>query len=176
MMTEQQKQFLREYTGNSGFINSLKNQYLYNGYLSSRQLECLTKIINPEPRVFTISMGVRLLLSKGAATRISNSLGVDFVHRGFEVVKVHAETERAYLLDVKFAATRTVTCCVCGIHLKNEVSRSIGIGPVCAEKHGIPYELNALNLLQAKLDAVDQTAFKVWVPKHSIKEREGVTA
>jgi hypothetical protein len=125
-----------------------------------------------EPKVFTISIGVRLLLGKGASTRISNSLGVDFVHRGFEVVGIHAETERAYLLDLKFAATRTVTCCVCGIQLKNEVSRSIGIGPVCAEKHGIPYELNALNLLQAKLDAVDQVAHKVWVAKWAIKERE----
>jgi hypothetical protein len=169
-MSPELKSFLREYQGPSSFVQSLRDQYLYKGYLSEKQVECLKKMM--EPRSFSISIGVRLLLSKGASTRISNSLGVDFIHRGFQVMAVHAETERAYLLDVKFAATRTVTCCVCGIQLKNEVSRSIGIGPVCAEKHGIPYELNALNLLQAKLDAVDQTAFKVWVPKHSIKERE----
>ena len=171
-MTDEMKQFLTDYNGQSNFVQSLKNQYLYKGFLSERQVECLQKVINPEPRVFSIKEGTKILVGKGAATRISQSLGVDYVHRGFEVVKVHAETERAYLVDVRFAATRTVTCCVCGIHLKNEVSRSIGIGPVCAEKHGIPYELNALNLLQAKLDSVDQVAFKVWIGKWTIKERE----
>jgi hypothetical protein len=169
-MSPEIQSFLRDYQGSSSFVQSLRDQYHRNGYLSLKQVECLKKMM--EPKVFTISIGVRLLLGKGASTRISNSLGVDFVHRGFEVVGIHAETERAYLLDLKFAATRTVTCCVCGIQLKNEVSRSIGIGPVCAEKHGIPYELNALNLLQAKLDAVDQVAHKVWVAKWAIKERE----
>ena len=171
-MTEEMKQFLTDYNGQSNFVQSLKNQWLYKGFLSERQVECLTKIINPEPKVFSIKVGEKLLLGKSAATRISQSLGVDYVHRGFEVVKVHAETERAYLLDVRFAATRTVNCCVCGIHLKTEISRSIGIGPVCAEKHGIPYELNSLNLLQSKLDAVQSVAHKVWIPKWNIKERE----
>ena len=169
-MSPEIQSFLREYQGQSSFIQSLRDQYHRNGYLSLKQVECLKKMM--EPKSFSISIGVRLLLSKGASTRISNSLGVDFIHRGFQVMAVHAETERAYLLDVKFAATRTVACCVCGIQLKNEVSRSIGIGPVCAEKHGIPYEVNALNLLQAKLDAVEWVAHKVWVPKHSIKEKE----
>jgi hypothetical protein len=169
-MSPEIQSFLRDYQGSSSFVQSLRDQYHRNGYLSLKQVECLKKMM--EPKSFSISIGVRLLLGKGASTRISNSLGVDFVHRGFEVVGIHAETERAYLLDLKFAATRTVTCCVCGIQLKNEVSRSIGIGPVCAEKHGIPYELNALNLLQAKLDAVDQVAHKVWVAKWAIKERE----
>lgn len=172
MMTDEMKQFLTDYNGQSNFVQSLKNQYLYKGFLSERQVECLTKIINPEPRVFSVKVGEKLLLGKSASERISRSLGVDFVHRGFEVLAVHAETEKAVLLDVRFSATRTVNCCVCGIHLKNEVSRSIGIGPVCAEKHGIPYELNSLNLLQSKLDAVNATAHKVWVPKWNIKEKE----
>ena len=162
--------YLREYQGDSGFVNSLKQQLMLKGYLSLKQVEVLRKIIGPKN--YSVKIGEKLLLGKGSAERISRSLGVDFVHRGFEVLAVHAETERAVLVDVRFTATRTVTCCVCGIHLKNETSRSIGIGPVCAEKHGIPYEMNALNLLQAKLDAVQAVAHKVWVPKYSIKEKE----
>lgn len=164
-------QYLKDYQGSSNFINSLKNQYLYKGYLSERQVEALKKCM--APRKFSFSIGERFVLSKGAATRISQALGVDFVHRGFEVMGIHAETERAVLVDLKFSATRTINCCSCGIILKNDVSRSIGIGPVCAEKHGIPYELNALNLLQSKLESVDRIAHKVWVPKMSIKEVEG---
>ena len=170
MMNEQMKEFLNNYSGQSNFINSLKNQYLYRGYLSEKQVECLRKAM--EPKVYSVKVGEKLVLSKSVSTRISESLGVDFVHRGFEVLGVHAETERAVLVDLKFTATRTVNCCVCGIALKNEVSRSIGIGPVCAERHGIPYELNALGLLQAKLDAVQQVAQKTWVPKWGIKEVE----
>lgn len=171
MMTQEMIQFLNGYDGQSSFVRSLADQYRRYGNLSVRQVECLQKMM--EPKVFSVKVGQKLVLGKGASTRISQSLGVDFIHRGFEVVGVHAETERALLLDVRFTATRTVNCCVCGIHLKNEVSRSIGIGPVCAEKHGIPYEVNALNLLQAKLDAVQAVAHKVWVAKWAIKETEG---
>jgi len=176
MEKSQVYKWISAYSGKSSFLLSLQSQYQYKGFLSDRQIECLVKAIEEQgkPREFSVKVGEKLLLGKGSAERISRSLGVDFVHRGFEVLGVHAETERAVLLDVRFTATRTVTCCVCGIHLKNEVSRSIGIGPVCAEKHGIPYEVNALNLLQAKLDAVQAVAHKVWVPKYSIKEREGV--
>lgn len=169
-MTESMKQFLQSYDGASSFVQSLAYQYQHKGYLSERQVECLRKIM--EPKVYSVKVGEKLLLGKSASERISRSLGVDFVHRGFEVLAVHAETEKAVLLDVRFTATRTVTCCVCGIQLKNDVSRSIGIGPVCAERHGIPYEMNALNLLQAKLDAVQAVAHKVWVPKWNIKEKE----
>lgn len=169
-------QWINAYQGGSDFLNSLRNQYLYKGFLSERQIECVIRTIRERsaPREFSLKVGEKLLLGKSVSTRISQSIGVDFVHRGFEVLNVHAETQKAYLVDVKFTATRTVTCCVCGIHLKNEVSRSIGIGPVCAEKHGIPYEVNALNLLQAKLDAVEQVAHKVWVPKYAIKEKEEI--
>ncbi len=169
-MNETEKQWLKEYNGQSNFVHSLRNQYLYKGYLSEKQVECLKKMM--EPKVYSVKVGEKIVLSKSVSTRISESLGVDFIHRGFEVLGVHAETERAVLVDLKFTATRTVNCCVCGIGLKNEVSRSIGIGPVCAERHGIPYELNALGLLQAKLDAVQQVAHKTWVPKWSIKEIE----
>ena len=173
-MSQEMVQFLQSYNGQSSFVQSLRNQYLYKGYLSERQIECLDKLM--KPRVYSLAVGQKIVLGKSVSTRISESLGVDFVHRGFEVLGIHAETQKAILVDVRFTATRTVNCCVCGIHLKSEVSRSIGIGPVCAEKHGIPYEINSLNLLQAKLDAVEAVAEKVWIPHWSIKETEGGAA
>jgi len=169
-MTQEMIRFLNEYQGNSNFVLSLRDQYRRWGNLSVRQMECLAKML--EPKVYSVKIGEKLIVGKGTATRISQSLGVDFVHRGFEVKAIHAETERAILVDVRFSATRTVNCCVCGIQLKTQISRSIGIGPVCAEKHGIPYEINSLNLLQAKLDAVETVAHKVWIPKSQIKEKE----
>jgi hypothetical protein len=167
-------QWLNNYNGSSSFLLSLQNQYRYKGYLSERQLECLAKSVTEasQPRTYSVPVGAKLVLGRTVSERISESLGVDFTHRGFEVVGVHAETAKAILADVKFTATRTVHCCVCGLHLKTEISRSIGIGPVCAEKHGIPYQLDSMGLLQQKLDAVDQVAHKVWIPKSAIKESE----
>lgn len=163
--------YLENYNGPSNFVMSLKDQYKRRGSLSLRQIEVLEKML--APKTYCVNVGERVLLSRAVAERISQSLEVDFTHRGFEILAVHHETERAVLVDVRFSATRTVACCVCGITLSNEISRSIGIGPVCAEKHGIPYERNAFNLLQAKLEAVPQVAQKVWIPKYSIKEIEG---
>lgn len=175
MMNETEKDFLKVYNGNSDFIHSLKNQYLYKGYLSEKQIVCLRKFMTPTQQVreYSLKVGDKVVLSKSTAMRVSEHIGGDFTHRGFEVLGVHAETERAILLDLKFTATKTVSCCVCGIKLSTDISRSIGIGPVCAEKHGIPYQLDSLGLLQAKLDTWQGTAKKVWVPKWSIKETEG---
>ena len=173
-MNETEKDFLKVYNGNSDFIHSLKNQYLYKGYLSEKQIACLRKFMTPTQQVreYSLKVGDKVVLSKSTAMRVSEHIGGDFTHRGFEVLGVHAETERAILLDLKFTATKTVSCCVCGIKLSTDISRSIGIGPVCAEKHGIPYKLDSLGLLQAKLDTYEG-AKKVWVPKWAIKETEG---
>jgi len=176
MTKENMYEWIKTYNGTNGFLNSLQNQYLYKGYLSERQLECLAKAIKEAgtPRTYSVPVGAKLVLGRTVSERISETLGVEFTHRGFEVVGVHAETAKAILADVRFTATRTVHCCVCGLHLKTEISRSIGNGPVCAEKHGIPYQLDSMGLLEQKLNAVQQIAQKVWIPKSAIKEQEGV--
>jgi hypothetical protein len=106
---------------------------------------------------YGLKPGDVIIVGKWIANQIATKSGYTRPHYAFEVVAIEAETDKAFKLKVKLSAQKTVYCGVCGIKLTNPESVTIGIGPICAEKSGINYELGALGSLST------------WLPKSSIK-------
>ncbi len=168
--------WLHAYHGNFEFYLSLKTQYATKGRLSDKQWASVTKAIQRDQaqaaqkvnQKFSIEGGTVIVLKKYFAHELAQQAGCVRPHYAFEVVKVQAETEKAYRLTLKLTAQRTTHCSVCGIKLTNKSSVSTGIGPICAEKWGIPQTLKDLaDKLQTTVEVTS------WLPKTAIKERFG---
>jgi len=175
--------WLEAYTGTFDFYLSLKGQLADKGYLSEKQIACVERAIErdkqrgiaaPEgkPQEFDLKPGAVLVLSKFIATKVAQQAGYTRAHRAVEVVSVEAETAKAYLATVKLTARRTSHCGICGLTLENPESIAAGIGPICAEKYGVPYGGASLEAVAALLQTT--ASVKTWIPKRSIKERKDV--
>lgn len=169
--------FLRS-NGWSSFYASLLNQFEAKGYLSPRQIESVEKAIlkksqPPQQREFTIKIGQRVEVKAWIARRLAADLSLDFFFRNVEVVEVINETYKAYQLKVKFVSQIVTSCHICGRDLDTEISRATGIGPVCADKMGLPRP--TLATAQDTLAAIDALCVKIgsvgpiWIPKSQIK-------
>lgn len=174
-MIEAQKEFLRQYNGNNSFLLSLKNQYLYKGYLSESQLFHLNRAMQPKlelvikPESFTLQAGEVLLIRKRAATDIVEQSGYTKPFYTFKVIEVLRETQKAYQVKVRLSAQKTSWCNCCGLPLTDERSVIAGIGPICAENHGLPWGDRSLLEMDIKLrETIEVTA---WLAKSMIKER-----
>ena len=112
-------------------------------------------------------------ISKWLANKIKEEAKTSVAFRNLEVIKVHRETHKAILVDIKYYSGITCSCGICGRALDNPISKATGIGPVCAEKIG---------LSRPKLEQAEQTIkelealcdkqgviSKVWVAKSMIK-------
>lgn len=178
----QEAAFIEAYTGTSSFFQSLKAQFERSGYLTEKQTACITREVSrnqsptpnnatkPVTQSFTLKVGQEIILSKGIAEKFTPH-AFNGVHMGFKVVAVERETERAYLATLELAAIRTRHCCVCGITLTNPESIAIGIGPICAERHGIDHAMGTMDMLANRLRGY--APISGWLPKVSIKERLG---
>lgn len=112
--------------------------------------------------------GKIIVVSRWKADEIAKAAGLTRPHFGMEILKVERETAAAVQLTVKLSAQRTTHCCVCGIALTNPESVANGIGPVCAENHGISYGTRSLEELADKLKST--TPVTAWLPKRAIKK------
>lgn len=173
------KAWLDAYKGNFDFYLSLKRQLQDKGTLSEKQIACIQRAIaNDQARgvatpdapkqEFSIKPGTVVVISKFIANRIAAEAGYARAHRAFEILEVEGETAKAYRAKVRFSAKRTSHCGVCGLVLENAVSIAAGIGPICADKLGIPHGEGSLGALESVLPTVEMM---VWIPKKSIKER-----
>ena len=169
---------LRSYSGTSNFINSIRDQHLAGRTLSEKQiaavskslLQVLTSIEAPKKQ-FSLNTGDYIVVSRFMAQKIGEASGLSRPHYGLEILTVHHETEKAWLVDAKLSAKKTCVCCVCGITLTNPESRARGIGPICAEKAGVNYTEQGVQELEEKLVAYKVT--KVWIAKKCVKEING---
>lgn len=181
--------WLNAYTGTFDFYVSLKKQFERKGSLSPAQMEALTRAVQREAskpvpsgtspvspvipgaaKTYSITPGTVIIVGKWLAEKIGREAGYHRAHHALEVVKVEAETERAYKLTVKLSAQRTSHCCVCGLSLTNAASVAAGIGPICAEKSGVSMGEGSLDGIAEKLRVTVQVS--TWLPKKSIKERK----
>ena len=164
---------LRAYSGNSNFINSIKEQHLAGRTLSPKQIESVSKsllqVLTPAPaKIFSLKTGDYVVVNKFMASKIGEATGLLRPHYGLEILAVHHETEKAWLVDAKLSAKKTCYCAICGIELTNPTSRARGIGPICAEKVGVGYSETSVAELEDKL--VDYKVQKVWIAKKCVKE------
>lgn len=169
--------WLRAYSGTFEFYVSLKMQLAAKGKLSPKQIDSVRraiardeqKAIERVSQVFTLDAGDVLRVSKWLAHELARKAGLARPHFVVEVVRVEAETPKAYKLDVRLSAQRTSVCSICGIKLTNAESVTNGIGPICAEKVGVGYSGASLEELAEKLKTT--AVVNTWVPKGAIKER-----
>lgn len=89
--------------------------------------------------------------------------------RNLKVEEVSGETARAYQVKVSFSSRAFVCCNVCGRPLDNAISRATGIGPVCADKLGIPRPtLETAEETLKHLDSIAASQGSIgpfWLPK-----------
>lgn len=178
MLTQAQVDFLKSNQWSS-FYRSLLTQYESRRNLSQKQIDCIDAAMNKRievkqaPKDFSINLGQVIEVKAWIARRLQADLNMSYFFRNLEVSQVLNETGRAYQVKVKFVSHVVTSCHICGRELDTEVSRACGIGPVCADKLGLPRPTlaTAQQTLQA-LDALCNNIGEVgpvWIPKSQIK-------
>lgn len=112
-------------------------------------------------------------VSKWYSMQFKENHNTQYAFRNLKILKVKAESAKAYLVDAEFFSGIASCCGVCGMQLNNDISRATGIGPVCAGKIGLPRPTMAkAKMIVAELESLSkaQGTFRdVWVPKSQIK-------
>lgn len=120
-----------------------------------------------------MNVGQAFEIKTWLAKALQKQLDMKFFLRNLEVVEVLSETPKAYMVKIQFVSKIACNCHVCGRPLDTEVSRAVGIGPVCAVKIGlIRPTLNDAQSTINELEALCRTIGTigpVWVPKSQIK-------
>ena len=174
-------EWIEAYSGNFEFLLSLKAQLLVNGYLSEKQIAAAEKCRNRETKpalvvpTYSIKVGDVLEVKKSFAQKLARQNGSPRIFFNFEVLEIKAETRMAFLIKTRASAKVTSHCCVCGRTLTDPVSILTGIGPVCADKNGIPY--GDVDVTKAALEeiATKEVEIEVWIPKSTIKNLNALT-
>jgi len=169
----------------SNFYQSLLSQYEKYGNLTPKQIQCVeTAIIKaarktqdaalpPEQRAFSLKIGTIIEVKAWIARRLAADLHETVFFRNLKIAEVLRETAKAYEVKVEFVSTIVTSCHICGRELDTDVSRAVGIGPVCADKLGIPRP--TLETAHETLKLIDQRCKEigilgpVWIPKSQIK-------
>jgi hypothetical protein len=117
--------------------------------------------------------GVVLEMKAWYAKAFKENHNTAYAFRNLKVIKALRETEKAIQVDAEFFSGIACSCGVCGRELNNDISRATGIGPICAEKIGLPRPtMDKAKEIVAQLEALSkaQGIFKgVWIPKSQIK-------
>lgn len=97
-----------------------------------------------------------------------------FAFRNLKILGVYAESSNAYLVDCEFFGGVACNCGVGGRQLSNAISIATGIGPICAEKLGMPRisNLDDAKIIVEEMHKMSKECgiFKnVWIPKSQIK-------
>lgn len=175
--------YIRRNADWSSFCASLLKQFESRGSLTSRQIESIEAQIAkaaapraPAPApTYTLKPGEMIEVKPWIAHRLQADAGLEFFFRNLEIVEVQGESPKAYKVTVKFVTKIVCNCHICGRDLDNEISKATGIGPVCADKMGLPRPTLAtakdtLALIEAKCAAIGVVG-PVWIPKSQIKGR-----
>jgi hypothetical protein len=149
---------------------SVKQIACIDSAIEKKALKLVTPVVQKE---YSIKVGQRIEIKAWIARRLAADLGREFFFRNLEVTTVHNETAKAFQVSVKFVAQIVTSCHVCGRDLDTDVSRATGIGPVCADKIGLPRP--TLVTAQETLASIDALCNQIgavgpiWIPKSQIK-------
>ncbi len=177
--------FIKQYTGNFSFLNSLKSSYFRYHKLSAAQLSGAKKCMirdqeyqarKANPPVFdatkaSIAQGVIFSVGRFFGKQLAEKVGLPHQHRQFQVLDISAETPMGYKLTVKAVGRRTSSCSVCGRTLSDEYSVRHGIGPICAKRYGLT-DVEALDVMLTEMAHPVET----WLPKKALHNRSDIAA
>lgn len=173
-----ERAWLDAYPGTFELFVSLRSQLKARGYLSEKQWACITRALErekpkaaPEPQTsIDYAPGMAFRLSRWIGNEVAEAAGLTRPHFLIEVVEYMRETAGAVMLKVRLSAQRTDWCSVCGAKLRNPVSVTNGIGPICGERAGIVYSSESLQALRESLMTTQEVTR--WFPKTSLKKVE----
>jgi hypothetical protein len=105
------------------------------------------------------------------AGQLRQKLDASHAFRRIDVTAVLRETPRAVQIEGYFNTNVASNCYCCGRVLTTEISKASGIGPVCAQKAGVPRV--SLGDAPAVLEFMNALAkrmgqFETWIPKSQI--------
>lgn len=179
------KDYLKEKKGSNWFLSSLFSQVERTGTLSKNQMRSVDLamekdgfLFNEKIEAFTLPIGERVEINRGLANRLKKKLKMSVFFSNLEIVNIVNENKFGYLVDVRFVSGVCTNCHCCGKDLDVPISKSTGIGPVCAKKYlGVkrPDQETAERIL-ALLDKYCLEVGvieKVWIPKDKINARLG---
>jgi hypothetical protein len=170
-VTQEAKDFIRDYQGHSNFFLSLKKQSEEKGYLTEKQIGCINRHLESTKK--SELSGQEITIKTWIARQLADEFNMPFFFRNLKIKEVHRETQRALNVTVGFVSKIATKCHCCGRDLDNEISKATGVGPVCAKKYlGIkrPSLANAKEIL-AKIDEEAKNAGEIgpfWLPKSQI--------
>ena len=178
--------WLGSYTGDFYFYLSLKSQLKLKGSLSPAQIASVRKAIKRDQGIMESNIAVKPVIENNAchyslksgdiinvsrwlAKEVGEKAGLTRSHYTLEVVKVDAETDRAYKATLMLSGQRMGRCGICGLALTDPKSVTAGIGPICAEKVGVSFTEGSLEELKEQLRTT--RTVNTWFPKSAIKEK-----
>lgn len=166
------------YNGHNNFMNSLRNQLMFKGTLSEKQIVAAQSFFgapqaNLEAKKPTLSYkaGDEITVRKWFAQGKAKELNIRYFFRNLVVEEVLAETPKGVLVKIRFNDKVTTCCHLCGLGLDTEVSKATGIGPVCAKKLGFSRVSVAdagMVLEKIKEEAKIAGILTMWLPKSQI--------
>lgn len=173
----------------SNFYQSLLTQHDQGRTLSAKQVQCILDGMDKQAQraaapkadfrfgASTLKVGALIEVKAWIARRLQADLNMEYFFRNLQVEAVERETTRAYQVKVSFVSKIVTSCHICGRDLDTDVSKACGIGPVCADRLGLPRP--SLSTAAETLAAIDMlcknlgTIGPIWVPKSQIKTITG---
>lgn len=113
-------------------------------------------------------------VSKWFSTKLKEQKNLKFAFRNLTILNIYKETPNAYLVDCEYFGGVGKSCGCCGRDLDNKISIATGIGPVCAERIGMP-RVKTLEEAQIIIDEMSKMSKdvgvikQVWIPKSQIR-------
>lgn len=136
----------------------------------------LIKETAPEPEISAQAhalVGSVLEMSAWYAKAFQENHKTAYAFRNLKINQVHRETPKALQVDAEFFSGIASTCGVCGRILSNDISRATGIGPICAEKIGLPRPTmetaKEIVKMMESMSTAQGEFQQVWIPKSQIK-------
>jgi hypothetical protein len=149
-----------------GQLASAENCMERDGFLFREKLES-----------FTLPISERIEIGRGLANGLKKKLHMKAFFSNLEVVQVRNENKFGYLVDVRFVKGVCINCHFCGKDLDVPISKSCGIGPVCAKQYlNVRPTEDMAEKIMVLIDKYCQqvgTVENVWIPKDKIKARLG---
>ena len=169
---------VKNYNGNNGFINSLKQGLIKYGKLTERQeisaSNFFKKIESPKTEFTPKDVTVDIKVTKFIAKKIAEDNDLDFSPFLMTISKVVGETNRAYKVVGRMTTSDVSSCRCCGRDLTDWRSQATGVGPTCSKHLKIPYVRKQEDveifkkMLEIKINSIGDLTF--WLAKSQIVE------
>ena len=177
-------QKVQNYTGESAFINKMKDVVSKKGNLSPKQEEVVINILHKEASERTIRMnwptpGETIIIGRKIGQQLKETYELEFNPTLLDITKLLGVSPKAVKFAGKMTIKRGKICTSCMRDLTDEFSMLTGMGKTCAGHMKVPYIKDASEAARFREDYLRRVEeigeMEFWVPKNQIKKWNGST-